>query len=179
MKHYRLPALLLFVLLCLASGAALAQEVTPEPALDLTQEGPAFDPPTVPLHDCATAGEMEPCDILATQPEDIVGLWRVYFFAEPAYIRFNIDGTWTAADTPENTAMASVEGYPAGTYSFDEAGVWTTSSPGLPEGCEAARHILRVFKVGDQPVALDLALLDDCFALRRTDYEYAMLWVGE
>ncbi len=36
MKHDRLPALLLFVLLCLASGVALAQDVTPEPTVEPT-----------------------------------------------------------------------------------------------------------------------------------------------
>jgi hypothetical protein len=182
MKAFRLHTVLLMVVLVCGFGLTLAQD-TPSVA-ELTADGPAFAPPSVPLNDCATAGETEPCDMIATQPEDIIGVWRVYFFAEPAYIRFKDDGTWTSADTIENTVQASVEGFPYGLYSFDENGVYTTSSAelladlGLPEECLGARHIVRVFKVVDQPVALDLALLEDCFALRRTDYEYAMLWVS-
>jgi hypothetical protein len=170
MKHF-LRAALLICLLCLASGLVLAQDIPTPP------------PPIVPLVACADAVETTPCDMLATQPEDILGVWSVYFNAEPAFIRYNADGTWVIGDTVESTAASSVEGYPSGTYSFDEDGLFTSFDPNtpaelMPEECRGGHYQLRVIKVGGQPVALNHAVRDDCFAPRRTDWGYTMLWAG-
>lgn len=176
MNIYRLRAVMIIVLLCLATGVVLAQD---DPVLN--SPGPAFDPPTVPLHACAVDdAELQACDVIATQPDDIVGVWMVYFNAEPSFIRYNADGTWVIADTAENTAGAPVEGFPSGTYSFDADGVFTSASPEVLEiaGCEDDRYVLHVIKVGEQPVALNHVVLEDCFAPRRTDWAYAMLWVS-
>lgn len=176
MRKYTISAVLMIVLLGLVSGLVLAQE------------NPPMEPPTQPLIACPTIApedaEQHPCDLLATKAEDIVGVWTVYFNAGPAFIRYNADGTWLIADTVEHTNAASAEGYPFGTFSFDENGVFTSLDPNtpvqiMPDECRAGRYLLRVIKVGDQPVALNKAVLDDCFAPRRTDWAYTLLWVGE
>jgi hypothetical protein len=175
MKLYRLQALMLIVLLCLTSGLILAQDATTEPAADAA-------PPQIPtqsLMPCpAEVMETTVCDMIATRAEDMVGVWSVYFNAQPAFLRFNADGTWVTGDTAESTSAASVEGYPAGTSSFDEDGIWTTLYTPLPE-CPSGRYKVRVIMVGGQPIALNLGLVDDCFVPRQTDYGYTMLRVGD
>jgi len=39
-------------------------------------------------------------------------------------------------------------------------------------------YLVHVIMVGGQPVALNLALVEDCFAPRQSDYGYTMLWVS-
>jgi hypothetical protein len=176
MKLLRLGTILTIFLLAFTSGLVLAQD---DPIL--VSPDPAFDPPIAPLHACAVDDtELQACDMIATQPEDIIGVWTLYFNAEAAFIRYNADGTWVIADTVEHTAGAPIEGFPYGIYSFDADGMFTNSSPdiGLPEECVGGQYILHVIKVGDQPVALNHAVRDDCFAPRRTDWAYSMLWVG-
>ena len=73
--------------------------------------------------------------------------------------------------------------YAGGTYSFDDKGIFTLVSPGIPldivpQECQAGHYILRVIKVGGQPVALNHAVVKDCFVNRETDWRYTMLWVG-
>ena len=107
----------------------------------------------------------------------------MYFNAAPAFIRYNVDGTWLIADTVEHTNAVSVEGYPYGTFSFDEEGVFISVDPNtpveiMPDECREGRYLLRVIKVGGQPAALNKAVLDDCFAPRRTDWAYTMLWAS-
>jgi hypothetical protein len=167
---YRLSSLLVIMLLCLASGLVFAQEIPP------------MEPPTQPLVSC-TEDAVAPCDMIATQSEDIVGIWTVYFNAEPAFIRYNADGTWLIADTVEHTNAVSVEGYPYGTFSFDEEDVFTSFDPNtpveiMPDECREGRYLLRVIKVGGQPAALNKAVLDDCFPPRRTDWAYTLLWAA-
>lgn len=172
MKLYRICCAMIIVSLCLTSGVILAQE---DP----------IKPPTLPLVPCTDKkvddGHLYACDMFATKPEDIVGVWTVYFNSMPAFIRYNVDGTWVMANTAARTDAATVAGYPSGTFRFDE-GVFTslatiTAAP-LPEGCTAGRYLLRVIKVGDQPVALNHTLVEDCFVPRRTDWAYTMLWVS-
>jgi hypothetical protein len=172
MKLFRLRAVIMFVLLCITASVILGQD------------NPA-KPPTKPLVSCESVAmdETHPCDMMATRPEDIVGVWAVYFAAEPAFIRFNADGTWLIADTVEHTNAASAEGYPNGTFSFDKDGVFTTLDPNtpvsiMPEECRAGHYVLRVIKVSGKPVALNHVMLEDCFVPRRTDWAYTMLWVS-
>jgi hypothetical protein len=174
MKLYRLCTVMVIVLLCFTTGLVLAQEVT----LEATAEVIPPPIPTEPLMPCpsdVTAATV--CDMIATKAEDMVGVWSVYFNAEPAFLRFNADGTWVTGNTAESTAAASVEGFPAGTSSFDEDGVWTTLFTPLPE-CQSGRYRVRVILVGGQPVALNLALIEDCFPPRQSDYGYTMLRVS-
>jgi hypothetical protein len=176
MKLFRLRTILMIVLLVFTSGLALAQD-----APVFNSPDPFMDPPIAPLNECGVdSSELQACDMFATQPEDIVGVWSLYFGAAPAFIRYNADGTWVIADTAENTAGAPVEGFPSGTYSFDADGVFTSASPEVLEiaGCEDDRYVLHVIKVGENPVALNHVVLEDCFAPRRTDWAYAMLWVS-
>ncbi|MEP6987142.1 MAG: hypothetical protein ABI970_16165 [Chloroflexota bacterium] len=174
MKRLRLFGVTINVLLCLTSVVAFAQDATPE----ATEAAPPAIP-TKALMPCpsdVTAATV--CDMIATKAEDMVGVWSVYFGAQPAFLRFNADGTWVTGNTAESTSAASVEGYPAGTSSFDADGVWTTLYTPLPN-CQSGRYLVRIIMVGGKPVALNLALVEDCFPPRQSDYGYTMLRVGE
>lgn len=198
MKKWSLSAILLFSALGLSFGIVFAQDAPPEPsagvAFDYNRDrlqyegqsviselsGAAALPPVPfePLMPCpAEVTAATVCDRIATSAEDMVGVWSVYFNAEPAFLRFNADGTWVTGDTAESTSAASVEGYPAGSSSFDEAGVWSTLDTTLPE-CQSGRYLVRVILVGGQPVALNLALIEDCFPPRQSDYGYTLLRVS-
>src|SRR5215213_8823232 len=123
MKLYRLSVLIVTLLLCLTSGVVLAQDATAEP----TAEAVPPQIPAQPMMPCpAVITATTVCDMIATKAEDMVGVWSVYFNAEPKFLRFNADGTWVTGDTAESTSADVVEGYPAGTSSFDEDGIWTT-----------------------------------------------------
>jgi hypothetical protein len=179
MKNY-LRALLLVGLVCLITGVAMAQD---EPPL-IIESVPPFYLPSLEMNLCTDDTEAtEICDMVATTLEDIAGTWRVYFQAEPKFIRFNADGTWLIADTVEHTEAESAEGFPFGAYSFDADGAFnhTDLSPGsFPDQCASnSRYLIRVIKMGAEPVALNFVPLDDCFAPRRTDWAYTMLRVSE
>ena len=204
MKKCSLVAILLLIALGLSFGLVFAQGAPPEPSAGidfdynrdrLQYEGQsvlselsvaaALPPvPVEPLMPCPTdVTSTTICDVIATKAEDIVGVWSVYFNAEPAYVRYNPDGTWVIGDTVESTTASSVEGYPSGMFSFDEDGLFTSLDPNtpvelMPEECRAGHYQLRVIKVGGQLVALNHAVRDDCFAPRRTDWGYTMLWAG-
>jgi hypothetical protein len=173
MKLFRLSTMLLIVVLVFTSGLVLAQDADPESAVE------AMPIPTRPLMPCpAEITAATVCDMIATQAEDMVGVWSVYFNGEPRFLRFNADGTWVTGYSAESTSAASVANHPAGTSRFDEEGVWTTLYTPLPE-CPSGRYLVRVIMVGGQPVALNLALIEDCFAPRQSDYGYTMLRVGD
>jgi hypothetical protein len=172
MKRSYLYGLLFIFLLSLASVLVMAQDATVEPPVE------AMPIPTEPLIPCpAEITATTVCDMIVTQAADMVGVWSVYFNGEPQFLRINADGTWVTGDSVESTAADVVEDFPAGTSSFDEEGVWTTLYTPLPE-CPSGRYLVRVIMVGGQPVALNLALIEDCFAPRQTDYGYTMLWVA-
>ncbi len=164
MKKISLFAMLLIVVFGI--GQLFAQEEAP------------FPPPTQPLVACDDAAT--PCDVIATTAKDITGVWAVYFNAELAYIRYNDDGTWWLTDSLENSSTLSSD-YPNGTFTFDENNVFTSTDPfpELPDECRSGSYVIRVIKVGGQPIALNKAVLDDCFAPRRTDWAYTLLWAGE
>ena len=178
MKQIRLYGVLIIVLLSLTSVLVRAQDAsaTEEPVS-------SFALPTEALMPCPTEEtDTTVCDMLATQPEDIAGVWSLYFQSQPAYIRFNLDGTWVLGNSLESTSdLASA--YASGPYSFDDEGVFTSVFTGapldvVPQECQAGRYILRVIKVGGQPVALNHVVIEDCFVNRRTDWAYTMLWVS-
>jgi hypothetical protein len=181
-NFYRLLVLNVIVLLCLTVGLAAAQEATPEVTPVATPEVPEEAPmspfPTQPLVACPEeVTETTICDEIVTTPEQMVGVWAVYFNGEPAYIRFNADGSWVTADTMEGT-LTGVDPYPAGTSSFDEDGVWESLFTPLPS-CQVGRYRVRLIAVGGQPVAINLGRVDDCFAPRWSDYGYTLIWAGE
>jgi len=178
MKKYRIQFVMMIVLLCLTSGLGFAQNVpaTQEPVS-------SFALPTKPLMPCpAEVTTATICDLIATKPDDIVGVWSLYFQSQPAFIRFNLNGTWMLGNSVESTADAN-SAYASGTYNFDDAGIFTSVFTGapldvVPRECQAGQYLLRVIKVGGQPVALNHALIKDCFVNRQTDWGYTMLWVG-
>ncbi len=140
MKQYRLPALVIIVLLYLTTGLAFAQDAAPEPTAD--PNVPVI--PSQPLIACPTdITATTVCDMIATKAEDMIGVWAVYFLGEPLFVRFNADGSYVYGNTAESTSADSVEDYPAGTSSFDEEGMWTTTFDPLPE-CQTGRYRVRV-----------------------------------
>ena len=178
MRIYRFYTIMIIVLLGLASSLVFAQDApaTQEPVSD-------FALPTEALMPCpveVTAATI--CDVIATQPEDIVGVWSLYFQSQPAFIRYTLDGTWVLGNSLESTSdLASA--YASGPYSFDDEGVFTSVFTGaplsvVPQECQAGRYILRVIKVGGQPVALNHVVIEDCFVNRETDWRYTMLRVS-
>jgi hypothetical protein len=178
MKFYRLWSVIVIVLLCLTSGLVLAQDApaAPEPVSD-------FAPPTEALMPCpAEVTAATVCDVMATQPEDIVGVWSLYFQSKPAFIRFNLDGTWVLGNSLESTSDLN-SAYASGPYSFDDEGVFTSVFTGapldiVPQECQAGRYMLRVLKVGGEPVALNHMVIADCFVNRETDWRYTMMRVS-
>src|SRR5215213_1236851 len=176
MKQIRLYGVLIIALLSLASVLVMAQDATEEPVSD-------FAPPTEALMPCpAEVMAATVCDMIATQPEDIVGVWTLYFQSQPAFIRFNMDGTWVLGNSVESTSDLN-SASASGPYSFDDAGVFTSVFTGapldvVPQECQAGRYILRVIKVGGQPVALNHMVIEDCFVNRETDWRYTMLRVS-
>jgi hypothetical protein len=177
MKKLSLYGVLIIVLLSLVSVLVMAQDATAEPALPADMETAL-----VPCGDGVTG----PCDLIATTPEDIVGVWKQYLggprFNAPdgmAYIRYNADGTYVIADTVEHTAQP-YEGYPSGTYTFDGSQFIIGPAVGAPPPCDIAPHYqLRVLKYGDEPVALRYANISDTCPNRLQDLNQALVWVGE
>lgn len=205
MKLFRLRTILMMVLLCLVAGLSLAQDTIVEPnplapfdynrdrvqysglEITLAQTSEvtlpiAMETALVPCGDDVTG----PCDMIATTPEDIVGVWKQYL-GNPrinapggvAYIRYNADRTFVWADSIENTAQPT-EGYPAGTFSFDGAEFIIGPAAGTPPPCDIPPHYqLRVLKYDGQPVALSyVPIHDDCLP-RSQDLIQAGIWVAE
>jgi len=178
MNKIRLFGVTIVVLLCLASVLVFAQDApaTQEPVSSFALPTEALMPCTVET----TAATV--CDVIATQPEDIVGVWSLYFQSKPAFIRFNLDGTWVLGNSLESTSDLN-SAYASGPYSFDNKGVFTSVFTGapldvVPLECQAGHYLLRVIKVGGQSVALNHALIKDCFVNRQTDWGYTMLRVS-
>lgn len=206
MKSHRLPIVAIAILLCVASGLVFAQDAAQEPiggtTVDysrdrLQYEGQVATPePTVPaipesmesaLVPC-TAESTGPCDLIATSAEDIAGVWKQYlqgpFFNAPgevAYIRFNAVGTFTVADSIENTAQP-FSNYPTGTFAFDGQRFSTpvVLNDNVPAPCvlETDAYQARVMMYGDQPVALRFVFISDGCLGRVQDWTQPLIWVA-
>jgi len=179
MNRIRLFGVTILVLLCLTSVLVFAQDATPQPTAVVLPA--SMESALVPCGDGVTG----PCDMIATKPEDIAGVWKQYLgnprFNAPGgmgYIRYNPDGTFVWGDSFENTAHPH-QGYPAGTFSFDGAEFIIGPAVGTPPPCDAPPHYqLRVLKYGDQPVALRyVPIIDDCPS-RSQDLIQAGIWVN-
>jgi hypothetical protein len=137
-----------------------------------------------PLVPCVP-GVMAPCDMIATKPADIAGVWKQYFldpfFKAPggvAYIRFNADGTFNLGDSIENTAKPS-QGYPSGTVLFDGQHFSFGPVTGAPPPCNIPPvYQMRVLKYGDKPVALRQVVIQDSCAARMLDVSQPLMWVA-
>ncbi len=142
--------------------------------------------PLVPCTGTAVASqEMKPCVTIVTDPADLTGIWKTYVLANPAfassdgmgYIRFNKDGTFFIADTPENTA--SVHGnFPYGTIAIADGQLTFTVTSQTPPGCDTGVWQVRVIKLGDQPIALSFIPIKDQCAPRQANLSQPALWVS-
>lgn len=124
------------------------------------------------------------CDVIATSPDDIVGIWKQYLgnpnLAAPmgmGYIQYMSDGRYFIADTTANTADV-YENYPFGTITFEDTVATIGVESQVPPECATGDYYLRVIKLGDQPVALTYTIVDDACLPRRGDLGEALIWVA-
>ena len=141
--------------------------------------------PKPPLVTC-DPGKNAPCVVLANKTSDMAGIWKQYQ-SNPAfaplggmgYIRYNADGTFALADTPENTAGV-YKTFPHGTFSF-EGNRMTLNVQGVPPNMpECARGVfeVRVIRLGDQPVGMSFTPLEDTCKPRLSDTAQVQVYVG-
>ena len=74
MKLTRLLSVIIIVLLCFTSVLVFAQDATQEPMTATTLSSPNMENALVPCE----AGVVKPCDMIATKPEDIAGVWKQF-----------------------------------------------------------------------------------------------------
>lgn len=141
--------------------------------------------PRPPLVACE-AKKDAPCVVLASKSADIVGVWKQYFgspiIPNPsgmAYIRYNPDGTFAIADTPENT-RAPFKNWPRGTVRFEGTRALLTveAIEGAPAECRTAVHEMRVLRLGERPVGLSYAPIEDTCVPRLRDLTMVLPYVG-
>ena len=137
-----------------------------------------------PLVACETGKDVA-CVVLATRPADIAGVWKQYLgnpaLGAPggmAYIRYNADGSYVIADTPENT-RAPFKNWPRGTVSFDGARMTVTvAGDQIAPECRTGDLEARVIRLGDRPVGLSYKPIDDKCAGRQADLGLVLPYVG-
>jgi len=142
--------------------------------------------PLVPCPDAGADGqETKPCVSIVTNLTDLTGIWKTYVLANPAfassdgmgYIRFNADGTFFIADTPENTVSVH-QNFPYGTITVvDNKLTFTVTEKTLP-GCSTGVWQARIVRLGNQPIALSFIPLDDQCAPRKANLSQPAIWVA-
>ncbi|PYE53178.1 hypothetical protein [Deinococcus yavapaiensis] len=156
------------------------------PCLALAQ-APTRSPagPRPPLVTCEP-GKAVPCIVIASRLADIVGVWKQYlgnplFAAQDGvgYIRYNADGSFVIADTPEHT-VAPFKNWPRGTVRFDGTRALLTVEPieGVPAECQTAIHEMRVVRLGSRPVGLIYSQVEDNCLPRRSDLGVVLPYIG-
>lgn len=151
--------------------------------LAMNPDRAALEQPLVP---CPEAGEApRPCEVIATAPEDAAGIWR-HYAGRPdlnapggmGYQRINRDGSFVMADAPEHTA-APHGNWPYGSYAFEDGLVQlTVEAEGVPPMCQRATSRFRVYRYGEQPVALLVEPVDDACPPRLQDTRTPFIWVA-
>lgn len=141
--------------------------------------------PRPPLVDCAMVSDV-PCSIVATSPADLVGVWR-QFIGNPAfgapggvgYVRYRADGTYSLADTVENTA-APHPPFPSGRVTFEgDVMRMIVDGANIPPECKEATYQVQVLRNGNLPVAIFYQAIDDACVPRRTgDLSVPLIWVS-
>ncbi|MBA3872104.1 MAG: hypothetical protein H0X30_23410 [Anaerolineae bacterium] len=125
-----------------------------------------------------TDAEAYPCDIVANQPTDFVGIWTQYLvppLTGAAFLRFNTDSSWLLAGTPEDTTAVSTS-FAIGTVGIDQA-VVTFHEPNDTVECTTGTYYVHVIQWGRHPVALSYtAIKDDC-ALRYNAWTDPLIWI--
>jgi hypothetical protein len=175
---------------CSARVGDLSQPMLYYTGAELTPPPADAEPIALPLIPCPDEDGAEeavyPCDIIATSPEDVAGVWKQYV-GNPAfgavggmgYVRYSDDGSFLLADSVENTAAPS-ETFPFGTFETDGPALTFTVESQVPPECRTATYFMRVIRVGDQPVAMvPFAVSDDCVRRRDGDLAEALIWVAE
>ncbi len=151
------------------------------------QELPMLDEDVNPLAqalvpcppDTVDAATAYPCDVVATQPSDIAGVWNFYLvppLTGSAFIRYSTDNRWLVANTAANTAAPS-SSFGVGMFEFDQAQA-TIHEPGDSAECIRADYYLHVIRWGNQPVALSYSPIKDDCDVRRSAWTDPMLWIS-
>ncbi len=154
----------------LAAGVAWAQ--APAPPAELVACEPGME---------------APCVVLATEPADIVGVWKQYLgnpaFAESggvAFIRYAPDGAYYLADSVENAAGPFAQ-FPRGHVTFADgvATIFVDNPPATMPQCATGAYQIRVIRAFDRPVALHYApVADECMP-RQNDLRTPLIWVAD
>lgn len=165
--------------------AASASDATPAPAVEpaVTAADAPLRQPLVTCNEEDDAGQA--CWMIATEPAHLVGIWKQYMgnprIKAPngmAFIQYRLDGTYSVADTPENTD-APLGIYPHGTYRFED-GTLTILVENVPPECAGPAVLeVRVLQVDGRPIGLRYYPIKDDCAPRRADFTELLLWVGD
>lgn len=145
----------------------------------------AFEP-RAPLVPCVE-GESLPCVLVASQPSDIAGVWRMYM-GNPAaqapgglgYLRYTLDGFMRIGISIEQTSDPGAP-FPFSAFVLD-GGVLTKTiqTQVAPECQQPATYEARVIRVGSRPVALVMTPIEDSCELRKADLAtQPLIWVGD
>jgi hypothetical protein len=140
-------------------------------------QGPQMSPP--PLVPCEDAAEGVPCVVIVTELSEVVGTWRRYYQGANAmgYSEFRSDGTVTIGPDLQAGLQATA------TISIDDGVAAIAANPGGPAPPECVTpglYEMRLFRVGDRPVALSFHLMaesDPC-AFRVGDFSMPMIYYG-
>ena len=159
----RTSILLMVVVLLIGAGSISAQDAPPS--------GPPLGRP--PLVECVD-GESIPCVEIVTQAEQLTGTWRrfVEHTAEVLSMEVDENGAYTLDVRGEHDRVGSI--------AFDNGVALITTyqnETGIPPECiTPGTYEIRRIRLGDQPVALTLLLVEDPCRWRPFDFSYPMLY---
>ena len=143
------------------AGSMVSVPTTPTPV----PPSPTPVPPTsTPVPPTPTPGTME---VVASQIEDLVGIWETNFQGKVAYMQFEADGTLKLALTLEG-----LENKPrlSGTFWFEGTVFHMEESYGRGTG----KYEVRVQKEGDKAVHLSFTEINDPESMRARDFTQGM-----
>jgi hypothetical protein len=124
-------------------------------------------PPTATSTPRPTA-TLAPGEVIASQVEDLVGVWESRFQGRVAYMHFKPDGRYRLDQTVEETNP-----YIKGRFWFEG-----TLFHADDNGCrDPGTYEVRVLKEGDKPIWLTFVKIEDTCPERARDWRTPMRWV--
>lgn len=162
---------LMFVVAC-ASEAPESATPTPLPPTATPTSLPPTATPT-PLPPTATStprptATLAPVEVIASQAEDVVGVWKSRFHGEVAYMHFKPGGSFRLDQTAEGT-----NAYIRGRFWF-EGTVFHLDDNGCDD---LGVYEVWVLKEGDKPIRLTFVKIQDTCLERARDWRTPVLWV--
>jgi hypothetical protein len=135
--------------------------ITQPGTYELVSRFTVYSPPTPTL---------EVTKVIATQPEDIAGIWTTRYnpVGGPAYIQYKADGTWAIAKTVEKLKAPAQKG----TFRFEGDRFITWDNE-----CGEGEYTVQVLLFEGKPVGLAFSRLADACRDRVRDLTKPMSWV--